>query len=213
MQPPVRRQRRSCARPAYPRATGSSDPPFFAQRHCLRYRVISYSCVSAITWNQRSRFLAAKGDSPASAFSSPKILKRPSACIKKRSPACGAPHNSPLRGCALQDGSALMVVEDDVLCAGLALTGVAQHLRLPRVLHDMEQHLRLPRVLHDMDGMFGQADAELASFMQGDFGMDDGGMGGRCDPVALQLQLLDDDLPRMHSGRPQDAIYVQAKRL
>jgi hypothetical protein len=166
-----------------------------------------HSLYSAITWNQRSRVLAlaAKGDAPASAsaFSSPKILKRSTACILKRSPACGAPHNSPLRGCALLDGSALMVVEDDVLCAGLALSGVAHHMRLPRVLRDT-------------DGMFGEADAELASFMQGDFGcagMEEEVTGGRGNPVALQLQLRDDDLPRMHAGTPQDAIYVQAKRL
>jgi hypothetical protein len=42
-----------------------------------------------------------------SAFSSPKHLKRGVARLLKRSPGvgAGAPHNSPLRGAALQDGS------------------------------------------------------------------------------------------------------------
>jgi hypothetical protein len=163
---------------------------------------------SAITWNQRSRVpgaaaAAAGWPAPPSAFSSPKNIKRGLARNIKRSPCSGVPTNSPQRAASsLQDGSALMIIEHDILSAGMALTGVAPHLRLPRVVCDA-------------DGMFGDADAELASLMLPDqddvWEVEEGMCAGRQNPNAQQLR--DNDLARFYAQKPQDAIYVQAKRL
>lgn len=167
-----------------------------------------YALCSAITWNQRSRApgaaaAAAGWAAPPSAFSSPKLLKRGLARNIKRSPCSGVPTNSPQRAASfLQDGSALMIIEDDILSASMALTGVAPHLRLPRVVCDS-------------DGMFGDADAELASLMLPDHDdawvVEEGMCAGRQNPNAQQLR--DNELARFYAQRPHDAIYVQAKRL
>jgi hypothetical protein len=94
-----------------------------------------------------------------------------------------------------------MMIEEDMLSASLALSGVTQHVRLPRVVQDM-------------DGMFGEADAELALLVEEECSgawQDEQSMSsGRHNPVALQLRGL--ELARMHAQPPQDAIYVQARR-
>ena len=162
---------------------------------------------SAITWNQRSRGASPHSAAPVplpSAFSSPKHLKRGVARLLKRSPGVGggAPHNSPLRGAALQDGSALMIVEEDILSASMALTGVGAIQRLPKVVYDMSS-------------MCGEADGELAVLLEEgecDDGEDGNSMcSGRANPVLQQLRAT--DVQRFHAQRPSDALYVQAKRM
>ncbi len=188
---------------------------YLSSSHCLSPP--PHAPCSAITWNQRSRApgaaaAAAGWPAPPSAFSSPKNLKRGLARNIKRSPCSGVPTNSPQRAISLlEDGTALMIIEDDILSASMALTGVAPHLRLPRVVCDA-------------DGMFGDADAELASLMLPDHddawdveeGMctgrqEEGMCTGRQNPNAQQLR--DNELARFYAQKPQDAIYVQAKRL
>ena len=159
--------------------------------------------LSAITWNQRSRGLASS--SAPSAFSTPKNLKRGLARFCKRSPTSGAPQNSPQRGASLlQDGSALMMMEGDIMSAGMALTGLSPHLRLPRVVHDAE-------------GMCGESDEELACWLGQESGEDWEGHG-RHNPIALQLHAnqhnhTPNELVRMHSQRPQHALPVQPTHL
>jgi hypothetical protein len=154
------------------------------------------SVLSAITWNQRSRGLAPS--SAPSAFSTPKNLKRGLARLCNRSPASGAPHNSPQRGASLlQDGSALMMMEADMVSAGMALTCLAPHLLLPRVVHDAE-------------GMCGDSDEELACLL-GQESAEDWQGDGRHNPIALQLQA--NELLRMHAQRPPHAVPVQPSHL
>jgi hypothetical protein len=136
-----------------------------------------------------------------SAFSSPKNIKRGLVRVSKRGPASVVPNNSPLRGASsLQDGSALMMFEDDMLSASLALTAAAAPLQLPRVLLSA-------------DGMFDDADAELTMLLQGE-GCDEWQemCSGRRNPTALQLRGSELELAVMHAGRPEDAVYVQPKR-
>jgi hypothetical protein len=159
---------------------------------------------SAVTFNQRRNNAACAGErSVTSAFSSPKNLKRGNSRFLKRSPGSGVPQNSPLRGLLPQHCSGN--IEEDILSASLALTGVAAHLQLPRVMREVED-------------FFGDQDAELTSLLKRDECMwqedvDAFQCSGRSNPIAPQLQLREFQLPRMHAQRPQDAVFVQAHHL
>jgi hypothetical protein len=159
-----------------------------------------------MTWTQRSRGLAAGAAAALlpSAFSSPKNLKRGLTRAGKSCPGAYVPHNSPLRGApSPQDGSALMVIENDMLSARMALASVAAPLQPPRVLQNA-------------DDMYCDADAELCLLLQCEeqqHHWQHDTCSGRTNPVALQFATSSHELVVMHALRPEDAMLVPARRV
>jgi hypothetical protein len=96
-----------------------------------------------------------------------------------------------------------MTIEEDMLSASMALTAVAGPCLLPRALICA-------------DGMFADADAELAALLRGEAGDDhweDDMCSGRANPAALHIMSSAHDLVLMHARRPEGAVHVPAQRL